>query len=80
MDNLELEKTLAELKAVSNENNHLLKELHKGLWWSNFFTIIKWIFVIATTVGVYYYFQPLFDQALGSYDKILQSIDRFPRP
>jgi hypothetical protein len=80
MDNPNLDKTLEELKILTQENNHLLHDLHRNLWWGRIFGFIRWAIIIGSAVGFYYYFQPLMNGMLGSYQTIIQRINTLSNP
>jgi hypothetical protein len=56
---------LKENQRLLEENNRMLRYLYRSSKWSAFFSILKWIIVIAATIGLFYYFKPIFD-SLGS--------------
>ena len=47
----------SELHAVVEDNNRMLKKLTRALAWSRAWGIFKWVIIIGSTFGVYYYFQ-----------------------
>lgn len=48
-------KRVAEL---TEENNKMLHRMQRARRWSQFFTILRWLVVVALTLGAYYYIQP----------------------
>ncbi|PIP58093.1 MAG: hypothetical protein COX02_02105 [Candidatus Vogelbacteria bacterium CG22_combo_CG10-13_8_21_14_all_37_9] len=75
MDNYNLDQVLKELKELSKENNKLLHDLHRNLWWGRFFGFIRWAVIIGSAVGFYYYFQPVLDGLIGSYQTIIEGVN-----
>lgn len=46
-----------ELHALVEDNNRMLKKLTRALAWSRAWGVIKWLLIVGSTFGVYYYFQ-----------------------
>ena len=44
--------------AVAEENNKMLKSLHRAQTWSRVWKISYWLIIIALSIGAYYYIQP----------------------
>ena len=47
-----------EMHALVEDNNRMLKKLTRALVWSRAWGIFKWLVIVGSTLGVYYYFQP----------------------
>ncbi|MEK7578968.1 MAG: hypothetical protein AAB460_00320 [Patescibacteria group bacterium] len=55
-------KMLEETLALSRENNIVLKKLRRGALWGRAMHLLYWVVIIGTTVGAFYFLQPLLDQ------------------
>lgn len=70
----EVKELLKEDVRLSQENNEALKSL---LWHqrvSRWFSVIKWIIVLGSAVGVLYYLQPAIDNIWGLYRELLGTV------
>ncbi len=61
---------LRELKALAVENQRMIKSVYKRMRFSSAFSIIKWVFIIAVTLGAFYYVQPVFEAVLKTYESV----------
>lgn len=62
------EKQLLEKVAkLTEENNEMLRSIRAASRWQWTFFAVKWIFIIAVTLGAYYYIQPYLDTLWGVY-------------
>lgn len=48
----------SDMHALVEDNNRMLKKLTRALAWSRAWGIFKWLVIVGSTLGVYYYFQP----------------------
>ncbi|MBI2097639.1 MAG: hypothetical protein HYT46_01755 [Candidatus Vogelbacteria bacterium] len=77
--------TLQKILEKVEENNQMLHRLQRARRWASFFSAFKWLVVIASAAGLYYYLQPYLDQWLASWPQIkamwegLNSINSLPR-
>lgn len=55
---------------ISEENNLLLRKMHRSAVWSSFFRVIYWVIIIASGVVSYYYAQPYIDKAIILYNDV----------
>ncbi|MEX0909870.1 MAG: hypothetical protein WDZ75_01090 [Candidatus Paceibacterota bacterium] len=62
------------LLRLSEENNRMLKAMHRAQVWARFFRFIYWAVIIALTIVAYYYLQPYLEQAQTLYDEINQTV------
>ncbi len=63
--NPEERKMLEEALALARENNVVLKKLRRGAMWGRAMHIVYWVIIIGTTIGAFYFIQPMLEQ-LGS--------------
>jgi len=73
----ELKILVKENLEVAKENNLALKKILGYLRWSRGLGALKWFLIIGSTVGVFYYFQPLLAQVLGTYSELLGTASDF---
>jgi hypothetical protein len=59
--------------ALTEENNKILRGMQSAARWSQFFTVIWWIIIIAASYWGYLYLQPYIQKAQAVYDQIGQS-------
>jgi hypothetical protein len=60
-------KKLDRALALSEENNKILKTLLRNMRWGRLFRVLYWGVIIAASVGVFYYFQPVLDRFISAY-------------
>tara|TARA_Y100000294_G_scaffold143306_1_gene137738 strand:- start:47 stop:340 length:294 start_codon:yes stop_codon:yes gene_type:complete len=74
---------LKQLSKLAEENNKLLKKIHRSIKWGRFVKLVYWVIVIGSAVGAYYVFQPAFESIqetfgmLGTGVENLQNIGGF---
>jgi Trk-type K+ transport system membrane component len=66
-----LEKTFV----LAEENNKILRKMHRSAVWASVFRVIYWIVIIGASIGVYYYIEPYVNQIEGLYKSAKTSID-----
>lgn len=70
------EKQLLEKVAKqTEENNEMLRGIRAATRWQWVFFLVKWSFIIAVTLGAYYYIQPYLDtlwEVYGSMSSLAQ--------
>jgi hypothetical protein len=65
---------LEKVEKLSQENNQMLKKLVQAMRWGRIVKIFYWTLIIGTSVGIFYYFQPLFDQIKDVYGGFSDSV------
>ena len=73
MDAEQEKKLLQDNLDISLENNKLLKKLVFSQRLGNFLGIIKWVIIIGSALGIYYYLAPTFESLLQTYQDLLGS-------
>ncbi len=63
----ESKKLLEESLKLGEENNRLLKSLHRSMRIRRFVSIIYWFIIIGSAFGAYYFVQPYIDQVVETY-------------
>ena len=43
---------------LTEENNKILRKMHRAALWKNFFSVLYWVFIVGTALGAYYFLQP----------------------
>lgn len=74
----EIIRYLRTLTELTEENNKILHSLQRSQRWSNFFSWVKWLIIIAITLGSYIVIQPYLDDATKKYQGIKGFIDSIP--
>ena len=69
-----LERTVA----LVEENNMILRKMHRRMKWGSFFHILYWVLIIGITLGSYYFLQPYLESALGVYGSLSESAGTLP--
>jgi len=69
--NQELAELLQKNITLSEENNRLLRSLNRTNRWSLIFSSIKWIVVIGSFLGLYYYFGQFLEIGWNQYQSLL---------
>jgi len=49
---------LSQTLELAEENNHMLHAMRRAQRFAAFISVLKWLIIIGSTVGFYYYFQP----------------------
>jgi len=72
--NIEDRELLEENLKYSKENNKMLKKIWRDIKYKRFFSFVYWLFIIALTLGAYYYIQPIIGKLGGSYADLSKNI------
>jgi len=70
-----MDEKIDELLELTKENNTMLHKLYRAQVWSGIFRFMYWAVIIGTTVGLWYYFQPMIDQYVSTYQNLLGRVD-----
>ena len=65
---------LIQTHRLVEENNKLLRKMHRSAIWGSIFRFIYWVAIIGASVGAYYLIQPYVDQLKGVYGGIQQDV------
>ncbi len=57
------------------ENNKLLKKMHRSVIVGRVFRIIYWVVIIGVAFGSYYFIQPYIDGVLGAYSSLVSGVE-----
>lgn len=71
----ELRELLEKNLKISEENNDLLKKMHRSQRWSMVMSAMYWLFIVGITFGVYYYLQPYITTLLETYTSLIGGIE-----
>ncbi len=66
----EIDKALSEQMELIEENNRLIKKIHKSIVMGRFISILYWVVIIGSALGAYYFLQPYVDVVLKAYENI----------
>ena len=83
MPNEELKNLLQKNLETSQESLKILKKINRSRLIGNFFSFIKWLIIIGTAFGAYYYLQPYINQLLDLVKQvqgIQKSLQNVPMP
>ena len=61
---------IEQITKLSEENNKLLHKLVRAQNWATFWSILRWLIIIALSLGSYYYLQPYLDLLMKSYESL----------
>jgi hypothetical protein len=61
-------KLLEDNLRLSEENNKLLRSLHRSMRVRRVLSIVYWVFIIGSAIGAYYFIEPYVGQVKGIYD------------
>jgi len=73
----EAKQLLREEVALARENNKVLHKLLRYQCWSRWFGIIKWIIIVGSAIGAFYYLQPLVNNLWSTYSELLGTVSDF---
>ncbi len=71
----ELKKMMRENLELSQENNKLLRKMHRSILWGRLFNVLYWVIVIGAMFGAYYVLQPFIDSILNAYQGIVSGAE-----
>ena len=66
---------LEETVTLSRENNQILRQLRRALRWGRFYSVLKWILIVGSTLGAYYYLQPYLFRLFDAYQALLNGLN-----
>lgn len=67
-------KLLERLVELAEDNNRILHQMRRTNRWSHFFTFIKWLVIIALSLGSYYYLEPYLNGIMDFYQNVLPGL------
>ena len=62
----ESKKLLQDTFALAEENNKMLHSMRRSMRWQRVMSILYWVFIIGSTIGVFYLIQPYIDSLKGA--------------
>jgi hypothetical protein len=66
--------TLEAVLKLSQENNDMLRKMHRSLWWSRAWRIGYWAVIILFALTGYYYAQPYLEKVKQIYDSVEHTV------
>jgi len=66
---------LRDILEKTEENNKLLKKIHRANMWGRAFRIFYWLIIIGVTLGAYYFIQPYIESLLGAYQSLISGVE-----
>ncbi len=73
----ESKKLIEETLELAKDNNEMLHSMRRSMRIARIMSILYWIIIIGSAIGVYYYIQPYVDKALDVYNSASNSIKSF---
>jgi len=73
----DLTNKINEIRALTEENNKILKSIRRHGRLATFMRLVYWIVIIGIGIGSYYYIQPFVDPLISSYKNIQEAQGRF---
>lgn len=74
--NRELQKLLQKNIKITQDNNRLLRSMHRAMQWGRFVRIIYWVIIIGSALGVYYYVEPIIGNLRGGVDSAFSGLEK----
>ncbi len=68
---------LQRLVTLTEENNTILKKLHRAQVWNRIFFIVRVVVFILISLGLYYYVNVYFDRIRNFYNQTTGSVQSF---
>ena len=65
---------LIQTHRMVEENNKLLRKMHRSALWGHIFRFLYWAIIIGLSVGAYYFVQPYIEQLQSVYGGIKQDV------
>lgn len=62
---------MQKLLQLTEENNKLLRKMHRAQQWASVFRAIYWIVIIGLIAGSFYFIQPFLSQTLSVYQGLV---------
>jgi len=66
---------LRDILETTEENNKLLRKMHRSMVWGRVFRFIYWMIIIGLALGSYYYLQPYLETLWATYQNISSGVD-----
>ena len=66
---------LIQTHRMVEENNALLRKMHRAAMWGRAWHILYWAVIIGLSVGAFYFIQPYVDQVRGIYGGFKGDVD-----
>lgn len=66
---------LIQTHRMVEENNKLLRKMHRAALWARIWHIFYWLVIIGVSVGAYYFIEPYVTQIQGVYGGVKQDVE-----
>lgn len=70
---------LDELLEITHENNKILRSMRRAQRWGSFFRFVYWTVILGSVLGVYYYFQPMIQKYMKTFQTSIGIIQNFEK-
>jgi len=78
METQNTDQKIEEIRVLERENNDMLRSIKRALVLGQVFGVVRWVIIIGGTIGVFYYFEPVFSQLLSTYSDLLGTLGSVP--
>jgi len=75
MGDPQIKEILRDIQEKTQENNDLLKKMHRSQIWGRVFRIIYWVIIIGVAIGAYYFIEPYITAVWNTYQSISTGVD-----
>ncbi|HEY4494326.1 MAG TPA: hypothetical protein VJB95_02775 [Candidatus Paceibacterota bacterium] len=62
---------------LAEENNKILRALHRSMRIRRFMSVIYWVLIIGSTIGLFYFLQPYVDQITNFWQESADTVNSF---
>lgn len=69
------DKKFEQLRRTVEENHKMLKQVRsvqRRAWWGS---MLKWVVIVAVSLGAYYIVQPFVENLNNAYESVIQSVE-----
>ncbi len=73
----EIKSVLANTLSLTEENNRILKKLHRAHQIAVFMKVFYWVLIIGIAVGAFYFLQPFIDQTESVIKSVNNTAEKF---
>jgi len=64
----DIQEEVHETLELAQENNRILRSIQRARLWGIAFNVLKWVIIIGSSIGLYYYFEPQINSLMDAWD------------
>lgn len=64
----DIQEEVHETLELVQENNRILRSIQRARLWGIAFNVLKWVIIIGSSIGLYYYFEPQINSLMDAWD------------